>query len=290
MTWEKVNLHNETFEDTPFNFNGTYLSIGKGQKVFQCKSDVPTTCAEALVADDGTNHIPAYDESFSPERANALPTSRQAKHINNSSRHFEVTVNFADPTGGQPEEDLLALPAKISSTGINGTEEYTTDAEDTPVRNSAGEPFDQFPQRLTSGRVYTIEKYVNASTKADIQASEHTNNSGAMTIDGFVHDENTLLLNNASFETFGSVYKATITITYNPREWTDKPLNVGFSELDAGERRDITQKDADDNDVPVTKPWPLNPDGTKMASPTDVPDELTFYPYPLNNWVGVPLS
>jgi hypothetical protein len=42
--------------------------------------------------------------------------------------------------------------------------------------------------------------------------------------------------------------------------------------------------------VDVTKPWPLNSDGTKKANPTDTIEYLTFQPYAKSAWAGVPLS
>jgi hypothetical protein len=42
--------------------------------------------------------------------------------------------------------------------------------------------------------------------------------------------------------------------------------------------------------MPITRPWPLNMDGTKYADRTADPIKLDFYPYPQASWAGVPTS
>jgi hypothetical protein len=289
MTWLKVTIHDDQFE-TDFN-PITGVAVGKGRRVYHAQSDVPASVDDALGASAGGVTVDRPGDSYSNAKPNAIAKHHTSKRL--SPRHFEVTVEYSDLSGGLEAGELQATPLFISSSGLQTTEEYAIDAEDFPVQNTAGEPFDRLPSRIAPGRIYRIEKYVNAAGKAIIESVEHTNNDGTVVIDGFVCGENTLLFVNASFEAFKAgaetMYKCTAEIAYNPRGWVDKVLNVGFSEIADGNRKDITQKDVDSNDVPVTKPWPLNQDGSKKSSPTDTPDYIEFFGYPLADWSGVPL-
>jgi hypothetical protein len=251
MPWTSVTIVDDYFEEiiTPFYVEGSVyqLVVGAGHRTYNCHSDVNTVPDAALIADDGTTAVAQNSDPYSDLRPRALPISRKAKRINGSPKDIQVTVEYHDPTGNEAVEDLLALPAKITSGPTNVREEYQTDCDDTPkpVVNAAGEPFDKNPERLSAGRKYTIVKYVTEAQKAAIRAQEHTNNAGAVTIDGFVHADNTLLIQGTSFEPVEDFHKAAIEVLYDPSEWEDDLLNVGFSELDAdtGLRKDITQKE-----------------------------------------------
>jgi hypothetical protein len=268
----------------------------KATKVYYAEADTFVTTDAGYTADDGTTAVPLRTASYSVTRARAKVTDRHVDRV--SAKKLKVTVNFADPTDGSDAATLLAKPAKIVTDGGQDTEEYAIDYDSPPkyVRNSAGEPFDQGPQRRVQTRIYTITKYVQLVTRNAILAAENTNNSGPKTIDGLAHDTDTLLLFDPHFETVettgAGVYLATFRIEYKAGYWKDVALDVGFSELASGGRKAICEVDASGNQTenPIAKPWPLNPDGSKKADPADDPDTLEFWPYPQASWSGVPLS
>jgi hypothetical protein len=312
MAITKVTLHEETFDDQIGVIVIVWVSYGTGRKVFRVESDTPITCEEALNAEAGGVKVSGPGDTYSDARPYGFLQSRKATHINGSPYHVEVTCEFKDPTGGLTLDDFIKTPAKISSTGISDTEEYSQDFDtDAPdgfkiVCNTAGEPYDRLPTRLANGRIITIEKNVDDATKAAIQAAEHSNNPTPITIDGFTHDVDTLLLSNATFEPLSAgadIYKATITVIYNPNIWIDQIANVGYQQLvadpDSGEffRVDIATKAAKDPDhpelpdkwVPTAKPWALDSDGLAKNDATDI-DFIQYYPYPQHSWAGVPLA
>lgn len=271
--------------------NGTAKAVVR----YYAKANQPTTNDAALSANDGTTAVPAANAVYSTSRPHCAVASIGVEKL--TGRQFELTYNFEDPTNGEAvtAEDLLALPAVISEDDEDVMEEYTKDEDEPPkfVRNAAGEPFDKGPERLTGITAYTIEKFVNAATRAQIKAAKRTNNQTALTILGVSHAIDTLWLMRARFEpvaTASGVWKALMVVKHRPEKWKDVALNVGFSEKVAGQRKDITQADASGAEVPVPRPWPLNEDGTKKATADAEPHELKFWPYKQHAWTGVPLA
>jgi hypothetical protein len=62
--------------------------------------------------------------------------------------------------------------------------------------------------------------------------------------------------------------------TYNPSDWRIRYYDVGYHEIVSGERQAIMDKGGN----PVSKPVPLNADGSAKAVGED-PDVLTIKPY-----------
>lgn len=301
--WLKVAVHEEKMESSVQAWGTGYIQLIKARRIYQIQSSVRVTPDQLLSADDGTTHFALPGESFSTSQPGCLYAgSQNAQMIKGSSKHWSIEALFNDPTGFTLPDDLLALPAKIVTSSAGGTEEYIKDESDPPqwVRATSGEPFSKPPTRLSPGRTITITKWVTTSEKALILACEHTINDSAVTIAGFVCPMYTLLLQSAAFNSnviLGGVtiWQAVLTIGYLSSTWVDKALNVAFTELDLTATPPkavlITEWDNDrQRPVPVTRPWPLNSDGTKMADRTADPIVLEFYPYPESSWAAVPVT
>jgi hypothetical protein len=249
----------------------------------------------ALAADDGTQAVPARRESYSAGRPRCRVIEREVTRVNKACpNQFVITVSYEDPTDGSDTATLLSLPADIKQSYEQLLEPYTLDAEGTPCTNTAGQPFDQFPERPSKVKVYQIKKYVTATGKSNIEAAANTNNASAKSIDGTSHPTDTLVLCDPTFDEVEDedgvgtgVYEANYTIKHNPNKWIDEPLNVGYQELVGGDVEDILGGD----NKPVQRPWPLETDGSAKATntPSDF-DTLTLYPFPQHAWTGVPLS
>lgn len=278
MAWTDVRIIKDSFADA--------LRSTTAERVYYAEADGPVDADLALAASFGGVSVPAKGEAFSLTRLYCRAISRRVERL--SPTQFNVTVNFEDPTDGTVEEeaDLLTQAAKITQQSSNTMEQYTVDADDVQVRNSAGEPFDTFPERLSSGVVYTIRKYVNAATKVLIEAAERTTNAGAKTILNRAHAADTLLLAGVTFEAEGTLFLATMTIEYLPEGWADIVLDVGFREKVGGVWQAIKLPDGS----AIARAWPLNADGTKKTNADDAADAITFYPYEQHAWTGVPLS
>jgi hypothetical protein len=302
MTWLSVTIVDDDFsiEGQAFFVDGSpyFFPIGSGRRVFHVKSDTPFFPSDqALLARKDSTFINSIGDSYSADHPYAL-CNRIAVTKRMGPCDAEVTCDFHDPTGGSTFEVLLGTPAKIVSSTATQPEQYTKDCDDPPkpVRNSAGEPYDNPPTRQQGGRIYTVEKYVDAGIRAFVRSIEQTNNSKTLFMDGFIHPENTLVLEGATFEPVQSFWKMTMVIHYNPQGWVDKAPDVGFTQIitdpDSGARIrvDISQQDKDGNWVPVTKPWPLYPDGSSKDEPDDDIDFLDFFPYPESDWTGIPVT
>jgi hypothetical protein len=285
-TWTKVTLRED-------EFTGKKDGTATARQVYYAANDSVVATDTAMTADDGTTAVKQIGQSYSTSQPHCVAT--QSTPRRKTGTQFEVEVQFEAPLLGQFDgAGLLALPAQITEGDETTMEEYTRDFHSTPqmVRNTAGEPFDKGPERLTGVTVYTIRKYVNAATRTIIRNAKRTNNDFAATIEGVSHAIDTLLLWAAGFEdvpNVADVWLATLVVKYRPDIWRDVVGNYGFSELDGGDRKDITQDDGDGNKVRVSRPWPLSEDGSKKPNSDDEPFILYFYPYARGTWSGVPL-
>jgi hypothetical protein len=299
----KVSIHEQKMETTVQPYGTGYIQLITGRKIYHVKSSTPVSLDQILLADDGTTHVAKPGEAFSETQpACLLSTMRNGQMINGSPRDFSIEAVFNDPTGFTLPADLLALPAKVITASMEGTEEYIKDNSDPPkcVCTTSGEPFGKAPTRLSPGRIITITKWVTTSAKAAILACEHTLNDSAIEIAGVVCPQDTLLLQSAAFNSnviLGGVtiYQAVLTIGFLSTTWVDKALNVSFSALDLSTTPPklfkIQIKDQMRNNwTPVTRPYPLNNDGTPFADPLADPIVLEFYPYPKSSWSAVPVA
>ena len=78
----------------------------------------------------------------------------------------------------------------------------------------------------------------------------------------------------ADFDQKNQVWSVSVEWTYNPSDWKIRYYDVGYHEIVYGERRAIMDKGGN----PVSKPVPLNADGSAKAVGQD-PDVLTIKPY-----------
>lgn len=271
--------------------------IQDGQKhhtrvfVVRCSS-VDDGTAVALTGDDGTNAVPGIGEAH-PADEDALAISVDAEPADDSEKDFYVTVEYSDSpdeTKGISLVSPVEDPAVVDWGYEEFDEAYFTDHSETPlpVVNTAGEPFDPFPTRSAGVRVVTIEKNEASLNLSQMESLTKTVNSNTITIDG-----ETIAAGKAFMAGITAVkqsrggnafYRKRYTIRLKTDDWDDRILNAGYQQLVDGERKDIV--DAEGN--PVTKPWPLDEDGTAKSSPTDY-DELVFKPYPSASW-GVDFS
>jgi hypothetical protein len=241
-----------------------------------------------LTASDGITAVDEVGDTWDGANNRCVAINAESVHINNSPAHLEITVEFNDPTGNEPLENLLARPAMIRSSPTNITEEYSRDADNDPkaVTTVNGEPFDTLPTRIAPGRAYQIEKYVTAETKAALQAIEHTNNLGDIIIDGFVHPDNTLFMEACEFETVDSFYRVRVNILYKFGGWKDPILHAGFIQYDVAndDLTDCTVLDSEQNEVNAQRPMPLDIATGVQLDAGDALQFRDFFPYPYGDW------
>jgi hypothetical protein len=292
-SWVDVRILEDGFDEDD-------AGLGHAMQRFYAEADGFVTADVAAVAGFGGVAVPARGASYSATRPRCVRTTLGVKRIN--YKKFEITANFAEPSFGPGAtiENLLALPARISRKSEHIMEEYTRDFDDPPkaVVTPAGEPFDPGPQRLTRVKVYTVKKYVTLEQVAAIDGAELTNNAEPINLKGRQRAVDTLFMEELELDEvpgFANIFEATMTIKYKPGKWRDPVLAMGLSELVAGRRQPIMEWEVDPDTgagkwVAVAKPWPLNENGTKKATPDADPDTLVFWPYPQSSWNGVPLT
>lgn len=294
MTWLKVYLR-----EANANIDRTGRPVGR--KVFYCEADSVVTADQAWSANDGTTAVTLWGQAFSA----TLPTCTAIQVTTDQQSPYQVvvTVDFGsiDPVPFQPTVDLLALPAKISRTDNTDQEEYAKDVSDPPVFtvNTAGEPFDRSPTRLSGIEIYKIEKYVTMAQRNAILFQKRTMNDVEIVILGRPHPRSTLLLAKADETLVGSIFLMNLEVWFNEDEWLDEVASYGWSELVPGTggpdatgstRSTITETDANGNEIPVHKPWPLAEDGSKMPNADDDAFVIEFQPYETTSLNAVPLA
>lgn len=264
-----------------------------GSVVYYCESDTVTTLDEALLAaTTGTRamSVPTLNSSYSAGRPYCRCVKREVEWISPTIKH--VTCDYEDPTDGSSATNLLAQPAKIGEGHESCQKAYQVDAEGTKVVNTADAPFTNPPERQEGVKVYTIEKFVNAATKAAIDAAYNTNNNAAVIIKGRTWAADELWMADCSYQDVdgSTLQKATYVIKGKKGGWMDVGLNVGFRCAGGMEIRVASDGSVDyvNGELP-SEPWPLTEDGyAKVAgSPADA---LLFWPYSRSSWASVPVS
>lgn len=245
--------------------------------------------------------VPSYGDAH-PVDTGCTANSVEAEPVNDSSNHFEVTVEYGSAEGSTAVADNpLQRPPEVSWNFNEATQAYFVDESDTKkmVVNSAGEPFDSFLERETGelGITVTINEASYDASVAD--QFSHTINDGPVVIDQTTYAAGTLKLSpitatkvTETVETNGvptkiTFYRKTYTLKARRDGWKDKPLDAGLNErvgdLTTGYKLkpilDVTNQ-------PVKKAMALDGNGkVNKADPNVVPPiTLEFQPYRTMTW------
>jgi hypothetical protein len=298
MAW--IDVHVLLRQPLTETMNPKTLSVkASASVVYYCESDAVTTLDAALTASTvstGGMVIPALNSSYSTGRPYCRCVKREAEWISPTIKH--VTCDFEDPTDGSSSAGLLSQPAKIGEGNESCQKAYQVDAEGNAVVNAAGAPFTNPPERQEGSKVYTIEKFVNATTKAAIDAAYLTNNEASVTIKGTTWAADELWMTDCSYQDVdgSTLQKATYVIKTKKGGWSDTGLNTGFRDANGleimigpdGEPVDRAGEPDATGELP-SEPWPLDESG--IAKPAgEVADALTFWPYVRASWSAVPVS
>ncbi len=234
-----------------------------------------------------------------PVPAGYLVDNVRAAHINRNPLWFDVRITYKQPLtlGGTGADDPLTRPSTLSASYDEWTEPYDTDhtpAPDgpKPVVNSAGDPFQSFPERKAGTLVLQVTKNVATFDAVAYDAIKFTTNASAVTIRGTVYPKDTLLFLPPTvqevYEQIGSQTYHYFTVTYRLAADANRhrhPIaDRGYREQVNGEMLPIL----DGEKRPTEEPWPL--DGSGRAKPAgSAPATLTFQPYASAAW-GIDFS
>lgn len=225
--------------------------------------------------------------------------SIRAAPIKRNPLWFEVTASYKGLTGGATSTDPLDRPSVLSGSYEEWTGPYFEDRSPTPklVVNSAGDRFEEMPQRKFGSLVLQVTKNVATYNAATYDAIKFTTNGLASTIKGTAYGVDTLLFLPPSvqevYEQVGTTEYHYFTVTFRLATDADLHRHVvsdrGFKQFFLGDSVWILSGD----NQPVESPWPLDGAGVALTAAQvaagTAPAELTFLPYESKSW-GVDFS
>ena len=254
-------------------------AIRTGTRVYQVQVDGLTDDAESVLsADDGTTAVDEVGDAWSAT-STATCKSQKAGAFNEDQLTYEVTCEYSSKSE-EEVEDPLSRPNQYSYTSEQLTEPYFRDTDDLPVTNSAGEPYDELPQREVSRGTITITRNVASYSDVAAEGFRGLINSSDVTINGATYNARKLRITgyNASGpneENGVTFWTETITIAKNAAGWDHLLEDRGRNELDSGKLKPIL----DAHGEAVELPYPLDGAGAAKAAPTDTPATRTHKPY-----------
>ena len=116
--------------------------------------------ADTLTADDGTTTVPSIGDAWAAGKS-AKATSKEASSTGDQLE-VQVTVGYSSKAEDQQQtiENPLARPTQYSYEDGEEAEPYFRDTDDLPVVNSAGDDFQDLPQRAVSRGYVTVTRNV----------------------------------------------------------------------------------------------------------------------------------
>jgi hypothetical protein len=153
-------------------------------------------------------------------------------------------------------------------------ENYDQDVEDTPVVNSANDPFSNPLVRDRGGITLTVtqnEQTFNGSTA--LQYCNCVNSNSFMGADPSTLKV-TIGATNVWDQKYGMYWTVVYTFEYNANTWDQTVLDCGFYKVD-GVKKTLC---LDHNNVPATTPVLLDGAGGQLAA-DGTPSYMTFKPY-----------
>lgn len=235
---------------------------------------------DAESASDGSNTIPTIGAAWSSGDP-AKVKGRNATKGEQDQHTYEVTVSYSSESGSvETIENPLARPTDYSYEDESVTEPYFRDTDDAPVVNSAGDDFQDLPERERVVGNITITRNVATFNDATAQGYRDKINNADKTINGVTYLARVLRIRSWTAtgpheENDVTFWTETIKIGKRVDTWDDFFEDRGLNELEGGQPKPIT--DADGQAIQL--PYPLDGSGAKKANATDAPAIITRKPY-----------
>lgn len=177
--------------------------------------------------------------------------------------------------------NTTTAPVTQASTTVDGT--------DAPVTNSAGDPIKGLTALQLNTRMVLNGRSINFPTEwlglvNKVNDAEWAGKpAGSWLCSGFSSHETSEMVENQ----IKKYYEYSIEFTYRETLWRLRVADVGNYYIDSnGTKRQAYIEDENGNHVSVTKPVPLNSDGSIKSSGT--PTILTLYPYSAASFSSLP--
>ncbi|HQY87848.1 MAG TPA: hypothetical protein PK402_04265 [Tepidisphaeraceae bacterium] len=258
----------------------TEAFIRQAVRVFMVRASERTDPVVVERAESETIDIPVLGDAH-PSDSSLKVRNTKADPADDTCMLFVVTVRYDENVW---LENPLSMPTQVSYDDQSCDEGYYKDCSGTPklAINTAGDPFEELPQRQRSITVITLEKNVAHTTNySSYAALRNIVNSDSTTIDGQAYAAGELYVQKISLgkiQTLNSVQFRTLTSTVlsRPGGWDQSYESRGRREKVSGSRVNIPD--------PVTKRaieylWPLNEDGTKKSAVSDEGFAIVLKPY-----------
>jgi hypothetical protein len=189
---------------------------------------------------------------------------------------WTVTCEYSSRLENPDEfhENPLLRPSEIRWSSAKYQKPVTEDVLGFPVQNSAKDPFDPPPEIDDTRIQLEITRNEAAFTPAlALDFQDKTNNDvffgaapGIVKCDSIEAD--------SQYENGLVFWRVTYRFSFRFDGWTLALLDQGFRQLTGGQKKEIL----DDEGKRISAPWPLHPDGSRMASSgTPLFREFTVY-------------
>ena len=260
----------------------------------------PTGASAALLA----TGIPAYGDSITVGSTTCYCKNKSVKAIDGSAKEFIVSAVFESVSAenqGDEIEDPLDRPVEYSISAEEYSEPYYWDADGTFVATSAGEAFDQQPQRDQSRTVISITRNepatgTGAFSPVAAAALSNTLNNASITICGVTYSARKLrmkpitatLMREGVYQYWSVKYTIILPSSDIVTAWDHEIADQGYIANYSGTIVDIL----DPRGQRWPRPYPLDGSGAAKTAFTDDPAVLTFHPYAAADWstLGLPAT
>lgn len=210
--------------------------------------------------------------------ANAYINDINIREYGEDRKTWRVDVAWETLQFGQlqPNDNPLLRPTEYRWGSDTRTVPFFKDLTGKNVVNSAGESFEQLPEREKSDWSVTITRNEATPNLATLFSYSDAVNSDTFSVDGatFAAGYAKLTISDCTkiIENGYTYYRITYLLRFRAEGWLVRIADMGYNEIASGKRRPIIDEDG----MEVRRPWPLNGLGVKVASPTGSPAELTF--------------
>lgn len=249
---------------------------------YQVQTDSKTTAVNIQLS--GDSRLPTVGEAH-PDDSSLQVKKVQTKRIKESHwKHFTYIVNYSSQrdrvvASGSP----LARPPRVRWTTSLASEAYFVDQDNWQVVNSAGQPFDEMPERdrITSGVTITVnqsridvDQMYEFSNTVNLRAFTISDGTSTWIIPKLLAKIGAISASELKIESDIKYYEVTYPISIRKEGWLDVFLDQGYYEIVNGELQEIRAK----GQRPIKKPAPLNGSGHALSAGS-APAELVFRPY-----------
>jgi hypothetical protein len=264
-------------EQTQKNLQDGDISEERATRFFYVSSSVANVDPVAVAAASG---IPAYYDEH-PDNSAYLMKQKRTKSLGDEAGTYrwEVQCDYSNRI-----VTPLEAPILYEWDFSEASQSYFFDTADSPVVNSAGQPFDSIPERETGSITCNIT--VNVASDFDVSiflSFREQINDASFVVDGVTIDTDQAKFSGASVSAqtlSDSIWFRTCKLTFKFRlSWNDVFADMGYYQYSATGTGDLVSITVGTPPQPTQKAYPLNGSGAAAATADTVPATLTFYPY-----------